>query len=229
VVTDRLHINSLAFLDNGDTLVSCGLIRVVDNLYLHTLNNQLKKSCLSELLPKLYNLYKRLNKNGKNAHFEAKQISKSKSDSIILRLTPTGQWSESLVIPDCIVPSHSIRILGDKTAIYLNSTSGELIHFDPCIDAIISATKVGKGFLRGARELSNGSLLIGDNNDVVHFSLDDRKILCRTKIAESPSEAVFDINVLPQGFDLPPKSFPEWHKDFPEVNQQTLNHRSSVS
>jgi hypothetical protein len=219
VVTDMLHVNSLAFLNNGEVLISCGLLRVINNYSLHILNNQLKNSFFSCLLP----IYQRLSNNAKSAHSTTKRFINSQSYSLILKMPRSGDWSSNLIISDCTVPSHSIRILRNNTAIYLNSTSGEIIHFDPYHQIILSSTKIGKTFLRGARELSDNTLLIGDNNEIIHFNLLNKQILSRTTISDSSSEAIFDINLLPDYFTLPPKSFPVWHKKLLPVNQINLS------
>jgi hypothetical protein len=73
--------------------------------------------------------------------------------------------------------------------------------------------------LRGARQLHDNSLLIGDNNELIHYDLIEKQVLSRTPICEDKSEAVFDINILPEDFDLPPESFIKLHEDKFPVNQ----------
>lgn len=218
-VTDLLHVNSFVFQDNGDLLVSIGLLRKVDRYMLHKLNNFLKKTPLSEFLPFLYKKYNQILSRKKTTHFEAIPTTKKLTKSVILRRTTNGFWTKSLVLNNCSVPSHSIRILRDSTGIYLNSTSGELLHFNLSNYDVISSHKIGDYFLRGARELSDGSILIGDNNYLIHFDMSNKKVLSRIRITDNPAEAVFDINLLPGHFGLPPKSFEELHNQIYPVVQ----------
>jgi uncharacterized membrane protein len=227
-VTDMLHINSLAFLGNGDILLSCGLFRFVDDYLFHRINNTLKRSIFSQILPSVYRLYKRSFHKKEISSFEALPISNKSTHSLLLKITNQGVITPNIRIDHCKVPSHSVRILKDKSAIYLNSTSGELIHFDPEKGAIFSKTFVGKMFLRGARELIDGSILLGDNDYLIHFDMVKKQVLSRTNISPNSSEAVFDINILPEGFKLPPESFPELHmNNFPVVQRERKKTKKS--
>lgn len=205
-VTDTLHVNSFAFIDNGDLLISCGLFRTVNRESLHQINNFLK------MHPPL-NVLRRAILAAKNAfsskpgHFEDKPISAERTISLLLRVSPSGAAEQSLLLRDCKYPSHSIRILRDRTAIYLDTTSGEIVHFDPVSDTLFSKTTIGMAFLRGGIQLPDGTLLLGDNNDIIHFDLVNRQVLSKIRISEDGYEAVFDINLLPDHFALPPGSF----------------------
>lgn len=212
-ITDSMHVNSLAFLGNGSMLISCGLFRLVSDYALHKINYALKQTPFSESLPQLYRLYRKLFHKKKNKPFEAKSISKGKTYSMLLRVDPTGEAVPGLALNGCTVPSHSIRILKDETAIYLNTTTGEIIHFNPENDVIYATTPVGKRFLRGAEQLPDGNLIMGDNNLLIHFDLAGKQVLSKTMITEDTSEAVFDIKVLPDQFDLPPDSFQKLHHE----------------
>jgi len=212
-ITDSMHINSLALFKDGSMLISCGLFRVVSDYALHKINHALKQTPFSESLPQLYRFYKKLFQSEKSNPFEAKSISKEKTYSLLLRVDWNGKAEPGLSLKGCAVPSHSIRILKDGSAIYLNTTTGEIIHFNPENYTIHSTTPIGKNFLRGGEQLADGTLVLGDNNHIIHFDLDERKILSKIMITEDPSEAVFDIHTLPDHFELPPESFQQLHKD----------------
>jgi len=119
----------------------------------------------------------------------------------------------------CRFPSHSIRILHDNSAIYLNTSSGEILHFHPETDQIYSSTQIGRTFLRGARQLPDNTLLIGDNNEMIHYDMNGKQIISKTLICEDITEAIFDINILPDDFELPPISFIDLHKQKLPVHQ----------
>ncbi|MBG0786390.1 MAG: hypothetical protein H0S79_14935 [Anaerolineaceae bacterium] len=217
-ITDSLHVNSFAFLENGDLLVSCGLVRVISRYHFHKWNNQLKNTIFTGLLPWLYDTYQKLLVKEKNK-FEATKITKEESYSLILRSSKSGSLKESLVLDHCVVPSHSIRILQDKTAIYLDTSSGEILHFDPITNEIFSRTKIGEHFLRGACQLPDGTLLIGDNNILIHFDLSTLNVISKVEFSEDPTEGVFDIKLLPENFSLPPDSFVKLHESKYPVHQ----------
>jgi len=218
-ITDSLHINSISFLDNGDLLVSCGLFRAIKDRNLHEINNCLKKYPLTRPVSKFYQRLKGAKKDNDRDNFEAMPISSNKSISLLLRIPKEGRHISSLKLMGCRFPSHSIRILHDNSAIYLNTSSGEILHFHPETDQIYSSIRIGKTFLRGARELPDKTLLIGDNNEVIHFNLLRKQIISRTLICEDKTEAIFDINILPDDFTLPPLSFFELHEQKLTVNQ----------
>ena len=219
-VTDTLHINSLAFLENGELLVSCGLFRTIDKALLHKLNNTLKMHPPFNQFPKMIQKAKNLVLRQKDEQFEAAPISSKQSNSMLLRIGNDGQQQPSLVLKDCRFPSHSIRILRDQSAIYLNTTSGAIVHFNPCTDEILSTTKIGTKFLRGARQLPDGSLVAGDNNCIIHFDLVNQQVISKISLTDDLAEAVFDIHLLPEHFELPPESFIDHHQRLHPVDQK---------
>jgi len=218
-ITDSLHINSLVFPDNGDLLVSCGLFRVIKDRNLHNINNNLKKNSLTRALPKIYQKIEGIKKGSYPENFEALPISSNKSISLLLRISKNGQHTSSIKLMGCRFPSHSIRILHDNSAIYLNTSSGEILHFHPETDQIYSSTQIGRTFLRGARQLPDNTLLIGDNNEMIHYDMNGKQIISKTLICEDITEAIFDINILPDDFELPPISFIDLHKQKLPVHQ----------
>lgn len=220
ILTDTLHVNSFVALDNGDFLISCGLFRIIDNLVLHKINNYLKNSPFSRSYAGIYQLYRKVfNRDTKN-DLESMRFSKRDSISVVLKLNYDQALDNYLVINGCFVPSHSLRLLNDYESIYLNSSSGELIMFDVNDLSITSKTKVGEKFLRGACKINDRSLFLGDNNNLIHFDLEKNQVVSRTTISNDPSEAIFDIHVLPDGYALPPVSFIEHHNKYLPVNQE---------
>ena len=140
---------------------------------------------------------------------DAMLIRPAKAKSAIVRISSKGEHSVCLTIPDMTTPSHSLLMLPDETAIYLNTTSGTVVHFKPNAGNILSSTKVTEGFLRGAMMLSERSLLLGSNNDLITFDLTTRSVTGQFRITQDPSEAVYDIKTLPSHYALPPLSLAE--------------------
>lgn len=219
-ITDRLHINSFSILNNGEYLISCGLLRVIDAAMLHKLNNLIKRTPFSRSLSKTYALFTAMKNNNHRSNFEDKTISKESSSSFIIRQSPEESVKICLSLNNCHVPSHSVRILDDNSAIYLNSSSGEILHFSPDSCEIFSKSKIGMHFLRGACQLDDGSLFIGDNSDLIQYDLINKVVISRTHITENKAEAIFDVHKLTNNFSLPPLSFPKLHLNKMPIRQE---------
>lgn len=218
-VTDALHVNSLIVLKNGDLLVSCGLLRVIDDRLLHKINHLLKQTLFSSIYSKSYQLYRKILKLEEGIQLEDTAISKKESSSIILNLNLDNSEKKYFVLNKCAVPSHSIRLLDSDRLIYLNSTSGEIVCFDLIEDEICFQEVIGEKFLRGATILEDQSVLMGDNDSIVHYNYFNKKVVSRTSISKDPAEAIFDIHILPENFLLPPQSFVEHHKRYLPIDQ----------
>ena len=211
--TDSLHVNSFERLKNGDLLISCGLFKKTEDFNLHKINHKLKRTIFADIAPVMYRFFKKIVSLFMDNHNDGKSKKKNGSFSVLLRVSQNGKVSPSLVLSGCTVPSHSIRLLFDGSAIYLNTTTGEIIHFDPIGDQVLSAMKIGTKFLRGATQLPDSTLLVGDNNQVIHFNLKEKEIITKTSISENTHEAIFDIAILPKNFILPPESFIKHHEN----------------
>lgn len=211
--TDILHVNSLGRLRNGDLLISCGLFKTVKDFHLHKINHVLKRTIFADITPAIYRLFKKILSSSGKDHNDRDKNKKKNSISLLLRVGKNGRVSPSLVLTKCTVPSHSIRLLNDSSAIYLNTTTGEIIHFDPVSDQVFSTVNIGTNFLRGATQLPDSTLLLGDNNHIIHFDLNEKKIISKTPISENTHEAVFDVTILPEHYALPPESFIKHHED----------------
>jgi len=219
--TDNLHVNGFAQLENSDLLISCGLIRNVKNKILHNINNLVRKTFIFKKFPNLMLFYKKAfsHKNW-GLHQKNKKTLELDNYSCLIRLTRDGKVYQSINFPFCSVPSLSIYILHDKSAIYLNTTAGKLFHFNPYNNDIYSISKIGNNFLRGAFQLSDDTLVLGDNNELIQFDLYSKKVVNRAVLSKIETEGIFDIKILPRNFHLPPLSFIEHHKQILPINQK---------
>lgn len=203
-VTDLLHINSLAFFDSESFLLSIGLVRKIDHKLLHRINNKFKNQIHTNLIDDInQNLKKLIKRTSKNETINTK----TESISALLLYNQGRGFSQRLTLENCRVPSHSVRVLRDSSAIYLNSTTGEIIHFDPTGSGVYSSMKIGNRFLRGAKELPDSTIMVGDNNYIIRYDIKTHKILSRKMLVGDSNEAIFDLNILPDSFSLPPESF----------------------
>jgi WD40 repeat protein len=220
VLADSSHINSLAFMPNGDLLVSCGLLKDQSHLLLFSIKFWLdRKGAWSKIIELNKLLRQTFFRQVKNRHNADLVIQPAKGYSAILRISKDKEVRPCMIFDNATVPAHSVRVLHDGTAVYLKTSNGELVHFEPGSGKIISTTVIGEIFLRGARELPDGTLLLGDGNKIIRFDLQSRKSLSVNLISDNPSEAVFDFCLLPDHFDLPPESFVSHHAKYLPVSQ----------
>jgi hypothetical protein len=207
---DRAHVNSLCRLPDGDLLVSLGF--VFDDQYasLLRLKNQLIRWGIWPAFKALNRGVRRaLGKKGRNMD-QNLVVKPAKAQSAIVRITPTGERSLTLMLKDITAPSHSLLALDDGSAVYLNTTDGTLLHIDPQACNLRSFTQIATaGFLRGVTTLDKSRLLVGSRGELITFNLAGKVVEERQQLTSDPNEAVYDIKVLPGHYALPPISFAE--------------------
>lgn len=203
-VYDRVHLNSICQLPDGRFLMSLGLL--VGDYFGFLMNI---KTLMLKL--NLWNLFLGLNRGLRSLLRRDRQmlsdlvVQPAKGKSAVVSLDAAGNWQTHVILHTAQNPSHSVRILSDGTAAYLNTSHGEVIHFN--LDGtVISTTKVSEKFLRGLLELPDGRLALGSSNTVVIFDLRTCEIVDRIELSDDPLNSVFDIQILPPDFDLPPDS-----------------------
>jgi hypothetical protein len=204
---DRSHTNSIAVLASGDLLVSMGFVFGSEFANLLRIKNRLMKSGVWVKL-KSINREIRQTLGRENSNVDNTLIVRpAKAQSAIVRISTTGERSLIFRIQEVTAPSHSCIVLPDQTAIYLNTTQGIVIHFEPLSGNILTSNKVTEGFLRGVTSLSNNLLLLGTLGEVLVYDLSEKKIRASVNLTNDPTESVYDIKVLPTHYALPPKNF----------------------
>ena len=206
---DRAHLNSMGLLKNGDLLVSLGFVFGDDFAALLRLKIWLIRKGIWPVFKEL-NRRLRIVLGRKQKNMDAALVVKpAKAQSALVCISPEGKRSVLLQLKNMSAPSHSLLVLPDQTVIYLNTTQGEVIHFDPQACQVLSTTKITDGFLRGVTALSESTLLLGSQGELYLFDLPARKVLSSFKITDQPKEAVYDIKLLPEHYADPPDSFAE--------------------
>ena len=219
-LSDSAHLNSIAILQNGDKLVSCGLLKSQNQLQLMRLKRGLERLGVWE---KIYWINATLRKSfmeTNNRNQAVIPVFPNPGASAVFRIKENMIVDCCLFIKDILSPSHSINLLSDFSAIYLNTTKGEILNFDPNSGQILSTFEVGKYFLRGAKQLPDGTLLLGDGMRLLHVDLQNKKLISSSTVTGTPNNAIYDIEILPKHFSLPPKSFIEHHTKFLPVRQK---------
>jgi hypothetical protein len=218
---DASHINGLGLMRNGDLLVSCGLIKNLNHQQLLVIKNWMVRKGIWSRVIQINKAIRRsaIKRTIHDRRIEDLVVQPVHGKSGIVRISSDGKVNSCLTIGEVTAPSHSVRELIDGTAVYLRTTTGKLLHFDPMNGRTIEEIFIGNHFLRGARELADNTLILGDNNILVHFDLNKQKELFSRVISDDPTEAIFDICVLPDHFDLPPNSFVNHHQKYLPVVQ----------
>jgi hypothetical protein len=204
--TDRAHVNSVCALPDGGILASLG--QLVNPRYAAWLRVKQRLIALG-----LWRWILRINRGiqsglglEKDLHSDL-LVRPASSDAAVLHFPSQGDPDLCLRIPNVTAPCHSLMSLPDHTALYLNTTTGSVIHFHPLRREIISSTHISDGFLRGMTRMDDGSIVIGSSTALLRYDPDDRLVRSQLLLSTEANESVFDIERLPAHFSLPPSSF----------------------
>jgi hypothetical protein len=203
-VYDRVHLNSICQMPDGRLLLSLGLL-VGDYFgFLMNIKTLMLKLKVWDFFLGINRAIRRLLRRDRQMLSDL-VVQPARGKSAIVSRDADGNWQTHLVINTAQNPSHSVRILSDGTAAYLNTSHGEVIHFD-MNGKVLSSTKVSEKFLRGLLELPDGRLMLGSSNNLLIFDLKTCSIVDRIELSSDPLNSVFDIQIMPADFDLPPDS-----------------------
>lgn len=220
VETDKAHINSVFTQPDGTLLISLGLLKDSKFSKLLAVKTKLTEMGIWKWFIVVNSfLRKNVFKNVSETKGEM-LIQAATGISAVVKFDPkTRQVTPIMHFSGSSVPSHSVRVLMDGSAIYLNSSAGELINFDPNDGHVIFTDKIGSKFLRGARQLPDGNLILGDGNHFILYDLANRSVIERVKFTDETAPSVFDFCVLPEDFDIPPASLIEQHEKYLPLDQ----------
>jgi hypothetical protein len=207
ITYDNAHVNSMAILENGDILVSLGFIFGDEFAALLRLKVWLIKRKIWPYVL-LGNKYARklLHSQGKNSD-DSLVVKPVQAKSAVIRISPDGVRRLSLALSNLDTPSHSLMVLPDQTAVYLNTAESVIIHYEPISGDILSSTPVSPGFLRGVGMLSENTLVIGNKDTLLYYDLETKSVLSKICISKDPLESIYDVKPLPDHFAMPPASF----------------------
>lgn len=219
VFADSTHTNGLSINSQGEILLSLGLLKKQNHQRLLYIKNWMIRHHLWEIIES-FNKFMRSNFiKLENRHSGELVVQPAKGLSVLFKITSSGEIKKVITLNGATAPSHSARFLHDGSAIYLKTTTGELIHLDAMTGDIHSIDQLGEKFLRGAYQLPDGTLLLGDNNKMIHYDLGKREIIFSDFVSDDKMEAIFDINILPEYVPMPPDSFVDHHEKYMQVDQ----------
>ena len=205
---DHAHLNSVAPLPDGGVLASLGLVLGSGFSSLLHLKARLVRLGVWSLLLRVNRGARRALRLAPNMHSDL-VVQPARARSAVVRIQPDGEHRLVLKLDDITVPSHSLLTLADGSGVYLNTTAGEVVHFDPGRGEVYSITKVTEGFLRGVTPLDERRLLLGSKRELLAFDLRVRRLVDSFEITQDPNESVYGVKRLPDHYDAPPASLEE--------------------
>jgi len=218
---DSLHLNSICQLGESGFLISLGLVVGQQFSSLMRIKEVLVNAnfwpwvvSINQAIIKLFRMKKDIHSN--------LAFQPASGKSVVLRIKPTGELNPCLILEHQHVPSHSVAVSLDGTAFYLNSSTGNLLHFQIEDAQILSTIHVTDEFLRGALIISDQEILVGAQNSLVLINYQEKRIVKHIILSEEANEAVFAINVLPESFSLPPESLSKEYNRYQEVHGNHL-------
>jgi hypothetical protein len=192
---NRAQLNSLCVLPNGDLLILLGCLYSDRMAFLLNFKDYLMRSGLWPNILKIT--------NGLGSRFNLKKHPRnellgfpSTYSSAIIRFHKDGSWSVPLIIPKIDLPIHSLLPLKDGTVTFNNTSSGELVHFDPESGDILSKTFVDQKFLRGLEQVTKKLFITGSQNCLYLVDIEEGVVRNKLCLTEDDRASIFAIKKL---------------------------------
>jgi hypothetical protein len=201
---DGAHINSLCFLPNGDLLVLLGLIWTRRWAAQLTLKSYLKRWGLwGPVVAGIRPLLRLLPLPQASRGDLGKTL--TTGSAAVLRIRAAGDPQIVWVLPHTRMPTHSLLPRPDGTVLLNDTSAGCIIHLDPESGVVRARIKVTDEFLRGICPVGERRVLVGSQRDVLLVDLEQQRVLNRLRLTDNPNVSVYDIKMLPPGFQRLPK------------------------
>jgi hypothetical protein len=200
---DHSHLNSVCALDDGTIIVSLGRVlntrlalylKLKDWTYEHGLWSQIV--VISTLVGRLV--------GKKPKGYQHLIVQPAKGYSAVIRIGGNGLHELELVRRGVAVPSHSLTALDGNTFIYLHTSEGRVIHYDPVWKKTLSDVKVTDDFLRGCTRLGDDHLLLGSKGEIIKYNWKRGVVEETFQVSKDNNEFIFALAVLPEHFTIPP-------------------------
>ena len=202
--TNTGHLNSIAFLKNGDLLISLGRLTPAKLSALLRVKGVLTKFKVYPLIVKANQLAIKLLglKKQKNSGLA---FVPAKAKSAILQVTPDGVWSVPFIFDQTTVPNHSLLPLLDGSVLYDDTNNGMLLRLDLDQHKVVQRIAVAEDFLRGAERLSDDLVAVGSQHTLHIVSLSQERVLDSIALSGDERESIFDIQVVPDDLERIPE------------------------
>ena len=201
------HVNSVCTLNSGDMLVSLGRISGIRYRLLLQLQHWLIQRGWWYILKDTINKIEVKGYSKKDVPRDDQVLlQRIRGTSVVQRLTNDGSIFTCLLLCNMTIPSHSLFKLAEEAIIYLNSSRGHVINFNPLTGEILFDKKISNGFLRGITSVNDNLLVLGNRREIILFDLQSRSVVDRMEFTQEVNESVFAIQVIPSHFVLPPSN-----------------------
>jgi len=194
--TDRLHLNAVCALPDGDLLISLGRVLSARMKWLWRMKVLAMRWGAWNTIVKVNKSISRLLGKGESRH-TALVSSPGSYRAMVVRWTPGGAARVLRDLPGLVVPNHTLQILRDGRALYNDTDKGEVLLFDPDDGREISRIFVDRTFLRGAAQISDDHVVVGSQNYLYLLNVQSKAVERRLKLDENPRSAVHGIARLP--------------------------------
>ena len=205
---DGVHVNSVAFLPQGDLLIMMGLLWSRGQTGLFTLKKYLKKYKLWQPLVWASCLLALFLPGEKKAMNTEMAVNLAKGKSAVVRLDRDGGARVVFVVADTNTPVHSLLVEEDGKVLFDDTSAGEIVRFDPDTGETLMRLKATDKFLRGICKLKAGNrVAVGSREDLLLVDLAEGRVEATITLTANPDEAVYDVHLLPDAFAPLPERF----------------------
>jgi hypothetical protein len=209
---DRLHVNSLCFVPNGDAIVCLGMFNQRLARFVYDLKWQLQTHglwrhivAINQGLMRGLRLKPRPNSQLiVNAHGGRSAIVRwnRRQNSVVTLAAVHGAHA----------PIHSLlHDDNDGTVLFDQTNTGEVIRFHPDTGETLAKLPVSDKFLRGLTWVQTDVVAVGAGQDVLLANVQNREVVGRIKLTDNPDEYVFAVATLPEGFAQLPDTLAASH------------------
>lgn len=205
---DRMHVNSVCFLPDDSVLVLLGFLPARTYGWAMAIKTALQRAHLWKPIIGTNRLLRNLLHLQRPMHTEM-LVNALRGRSAVARIDRNRELDVMLVL-EARTPIHSLLSESDGTVIFTDTSSGEIVHFNPDDGRTLSRVKVTQGFLRGIARLSDGTVAAGDQNHLRIIDLHSQAVAERIMVSEDTRETIYDVKMLPPDFQpLPERLFSE--------------------
>jgi len=206
-VFDKIHLNSLCVLPDGDLMLLAGLCLPWRLAMLWHVKSWLKRWGLWESIVRMnqaciraFNLQRQPNSQ--------LAVSLPSGMTAVIRMSNGAYHSVPLVLSDTTVPNHTLVPQPDGSVLMADTNTGHLLRFDAHSGTILQRIFVADGFLRGLERLSPTLVAVGCQNALYLVDLIQEQVVETIQLDEDERVAVFDVQVIPEHFDPFPETWP---------------------
>lgn len=190
--TDRLHLNAVCRLPDGDFLMSFGRVTTSKMKLLWKWKVAAMRVGSWDNIVRANRLIARLLRAPRQRHTNLVAAPGSYR-ALVVRWTPEGACRVLLDLPGLMVPNHTLIHVGEHGVLYNDTDKGEVVIFDPDSGTERARIFVDRTFLRGAALVSEDHVLVGSQNRIFLVNIRTHCVERALQIDEDTRSAVHGI------------------------------------